>query len=232
MSKSKANLLGEAETHPSYGTVMFTRVQGGETSLFGSSLRSHQNTIRLSIQRAKRYHDLGKDWIMGSTDQIVEVVLSPVQFAELLTTMNVGSGVPCTINRLHGESVPRNEEHHVEIDRAQSDFADSLKETMDRLEAHELVIGEILAKKTVNKGDRQMIAGMISTFRLAITSNWPFYLDQFNTATEKVVTAAKSEVDAFVTGVVQRTGLTALESMKGQALISGKTENKEGDSDG
>ncbi|MCK5641792.1 MAG: hypothetical protein KAJ19_13400, partial [Gammaproteobacteria bacterium] len=108
----------------------------------------------------------------------------------------------------------------------------SLKETMDLIEAHELVIGEILAKKTVNKGDRQMIAGMISTFRLAITSNWPFYLDQFNTATEKVVTAAKSEVDAFVTGVVQRTGLTALESMKGQALISGKTENKEGDSDG
>ena len=41
----------------------------------------------------------------------------------------------------------------------------------------------------------------------------PFALDQFNEAVERVTSAAKAEVDAFVMDAITRTGLKQLKQM-------------------
>ena len=96
------------EKHPAYGMVGFYRVSGNPGRLFGSSLKNHESYIALRIGTGERIHSNGWDRYYGSLrGEHVEVMLSSAQFAELLTSMNVGNGVPCTIAYLGGKKVER-----------------------------------------------------------------------------------------------------------------------------
>ena len=53
---------------------------------------------------------------------------------------------------------------------------------------------------------------IMSELRRVLSDNLPFAAECFHESTQKVVAAAKAEVDAFVTGVVVRTGLETLRS--------------------
>src|SRR5208337_4240325 len=92
---------------PSYAMVSFSRISaGGEgLSLFGSSIK-HHSAITLSIKQARlsRDTDLSHDWYFAENRfPLIEVTLSPNQFAELLTSMNVGDGVPATLTLYNGQ---------------------------------------------------------------------------------------------------------------------------------
>lgn len=214
----------KAKKHPSYGLVSFHRVScgGGKEKLFGSSILHHFTTVRLTLHEAELTHDLCYDSIFPSK-QIVEVEMSAAQFAELLTTMNQGSGVSCTIRWREGvgqvESPPDDE---IEIDRVHESFKANMAERVEWLLERRKELGEILKKKAIGKQDRveieQIIEGVIAEFR----SSAPFAVDQFSEATEKIVTAAKAEVDSFVTQVIQTTGLEQLRAMKGGEVIDTK----------
>ena len=90
-----ANLFEKKEKHPSYGMLGFSRRQGSKTNLFGSSIQ-HQNTISMTLRQGEMHRGLNTDWFFGG-DVIVEVEMSQAQFAEAITSMNMGSGVPVTI---------------------------------------------------------------------------------------------------------------------------------------
>ena len=96
------------ESHPAWGMVEFSRVEhGGPCRLFGSSLTNHGTTIILRVWEASRKHDCGQDWYHGSIrKELIAVEMSAAQFAGLLTTMNVGNGVPCTIRHVQGVQRP------------------------------------------------------------------------------------------------------------------------------
>ena len=83
------------EKHPSFGMVGFSRISCGNQRLFGSSIE-HDTMIALRVHTAYRTESFGYEHVYADED-IVEVMLSPAQFSELLTTMNIGDGVPCTI---------------------------------------------------------------------------------------------------------------------------------------
>src|SRR5690348_14260776 len=87
--------------HPSYGVCLAHRVSGGRDVLFGSNIR-HSHTVRLTISRASKDWHLHEDWI-HQEKELIEVEFSPVQWAELITNMNVCPGAPCTIRFIKGE---------------------------------------------------------------------------------------------------------------------------------
>lgn len=200
------------QTHPSYGTVGFSRVQGGHTKLFGSPIKTHHNTVYLRIGRATMRHHLGKDWIHGGIRSLIEVQLSEVQFASLLTTMNVGTGVPCTIRSLQGERVENPPDNDTETERVKSGFANKMKKLGNDLETAKPELSALLEKPTLTKADRAAIQNLFDMFLQQINSNIPFAMDSFVTATDKVISAAKAEVDAFMTNAVTQAGLHALRS--------------------
>ena len=49
----------EYKTHPSYGQVQFSRVQGGARKMYGSSVKC-PTRISLTIRRSSIKHDLGQ----------------------------------------------------------------------------------------------------------------------------------------------------------------------------
>lgn len=89
---------GEKTKHKSFGMVSFTRTHG-YANLFGSDFR-HRNYITIRVQRASCEHKLSRDWYYGE-QELVEIFISETQLTQLITSLNTGDGVTCTIGELN-----------------------------------------------------------------------------------------------------------------------------------
>jgi len=91
--------------HESFAMLGITRSSCSfSQNLFGSSIQ-HNHTIRLKIAPAKIDQMLNRDWFHANTKPYIEVEMSYSQFAEAITSMNVGDGVPVTLRRLDGRMI-------------------------------------------------------------------------------------------------------------------------------
>lgn len=199
----------EYKGHPAYGMVRFSRVHGGgKHRLFGSALAEHHTYITLTVMKGERAHDHGQDWYYAG-QPLIEVELSSAQFAELLTSMNVGSGVPCTVRQVQDKRVAPLPDEPVEVERVR----DSFKEKMQGLTAQLQSLtdkAEALLKKAPTAEERKEAAGLLRRIIQEVSQNAPFMLSQFQEASEKISTAAKAEVDAFLTHAAVQLGVKAL----------------------
>ena len=89
--------------HPAFGAVILNRTSG-QKFLFGSNF-DHQHYITLRIRKNVLHRDLHTDWYHPTTD-LIEINMSADQWATLLTSMNMGEGVPCTLNYVGLERIP------------------------------------------------------------------------------------------------------------------------------
>lgn len=200
----------DREEHPAFGLVGFSRISGGDKVFFGSDVPS-DHYIQLSIYQANRRHDLGQDWIGPSGSlPIIEVDMSYHQFAELLTCMNVGSGVPCTIKYTNGKPVEPLTRRETQGDRIKKQFKERSQQKLVDLEDQMGDLKTVLGKERLNKDDKLKILTLVEGLIGDARSNSPFYLEQFEEATDKMVVQAKSEVDAFITHAIVKTGLETL----------------------
>lgn len=200
----------EYETHPAYGVVGFSRISGDPGKLFGSAIPQHGHFVALRIKKAARKHDLGMDWIHGKCEDLIEVYLSAAQFSELLTTMNIGDGVPCTITRFNGdfiEKMPRDEK--TETEKVRGNFKNKLLDFGKNLRDKTEEARELLSKG-MKVSDRKRVTDLLDLIHREIEANLPFALTSFQEAVEKTTMHAKAELDAMVSHVVQTRGLEAL----------------------
>jgi hypothetical protein len=217
--------------HESYGMVQFSRLTGHSGRLFGSSLPDQGSFIQLRVVRADRRHHLGRDWYHGEQHPLMELDLSNVQFAELLTTMNNGSGVPCTLRYTDGRQMEKPPEERLEAQQVRDDFKEKLAQVARNMQESMTKIDEVLSKKSIGQGDRDMIHDLLGLIKQDVASNIPFWLKSFHEATGKIVASAKTEIDAFLTNAVMSAGYKALG--EGSALpITVPALLTEGESDG
>jgi len=205
----------EVFKHPSYGAVSFSRItSSGKRRLFGSSMESHYHSVRLRIHEAElRINRDTHSERVSEERQIIEVELSAAQFAELLTTMNQGSGIPCTILRREGiGEIPEPPETPVETTNVRNDFAAKMTALEPELAARAKAIMDLLPA-SLNKGTRRQVEIQLERLAGLVTEHAPFALDQFQRAAERVTAAAKAEIDAVTTHVVYATGIKALREM-------------------
>lgn len=203
----------KVETHPSYGQAVFNRRTGSTGRMYGSPLADHHATIALSISRSETVHDLGRDW-RHATEQLIEVEFSAAQFADLLTNMNVGEGVPCTIGWIKDEGRVPPPEIQAEHEKVVDAFKGQVSGTAKVLRENLIQLGALLEKKSLSKADKDKIYWMVEKSLQDVESNAPFMLEQFGEATEKVVTAARAEVAASTIAIVQKLGFEKLDDMR------------------
>lgn len=215
------------DEHPAYGVAVFNRVQGRTGRLFGSPLKDHNHCVSLTIERACIRHDLGKDWIHGSVQELIRVTFSPTQFADLLT-MNMGSGVPCTIERVQGERMPDvPEDEPVEHEKVVDAFKVQNQETVDRLKEQLVNIRELLKKPKLSQEDKRDIEWIVGKALQDVGLNAPFMLEQFGAAATKVVTHARAEMAAATRTVIR----AARDAEAGRAAGRGRTQRVGGKED-
>lgn len=200
------------EKHPSFGMIRFSRRSGGDGKLFGSSIE-HCHTVSVTISQAEHIRDdLKYDRYMPDGD-IVEVEMSPSQFAEAIMSMNT-QGTPCTIRRIKNN---KGEYRGVEAcpltdKRAQfeKEFQGDLRKLAKKLDTLMSSADELLDKKTLNKGDRDLLKSKLRSIKQDLTDDLPFVLQMFNEQVEKTVTEAKSAVEAFTESKLRSAGLGAM----------------------
>jgi len=186
----------------------------GRTKLYGSALDHHDSFLTVSIRRCTRHSDTGRDWHHGG-EELIEVAMSHAQFAEMITTPNMGFGVPCTLQRVDGAHVPgipdtvRTEAAEVisEFNVRQQSFVDQLHKLAE--EVHTL-----LAKPRIGVRDKEVIGAIVTEVVQEVETNRPFAVQQFQEAAEKVVTQAKAEIDATLAGMLRQAGVQKLKELR------------------
>ena len=215
--------------HESYVLVNFSRTHGSPGPLFGSALEQHGTFITLKVSKGVRIHDNnhGYDRYFGSmSGDILEIAFSASQFAELLTTMNVGCGVPGTLRRFQNKGVPTPPATPTETSKIQENFDRRIKDLTGSTKKLEKDIEELLASTELSKKDIEAIRGKVRSLTREVCDNAPYMIESFAEAVEKTVTSAKTEIDSFYTTAVMGAGLKALQDMPTIKAISAGEEEK------
>lgn len=210
-SRSNSGGTKTVYKHPAYAQIRANRVTGG-TTLYGSDF-VHHNFITIAIARSELTRELAHDWHFARQDEI-EVTLSEAQWATFVSSLNVGTGTPCTLTHLRGEVVPslpyRNaaDDHKKEVHAKITEATKIVDEAMKALDEE---LGPSLSSKK-----KAIVMERLTRLRRELGSNLPFVADSLDRHMEQTVEKAKIEVHAYANSVIQRTGLAAL---AGNALL-------------
>lgn len=205
----KAN--SKETTHPAYGIAAIHRVSGNAGNLFGSSVYC-DHYVELEISSGVEIETGSYHGFLPAGKSHIRVVFSPAQFAELITSMNIGSGVPCTIKNIGGELIDRipDELHVNELDRQKDNFKKRMKDLSKNLHNAQDRIKELLSLPRLTKEQKDELRNVLYKGIQDIDSNIPFYMEMFDEATENIVQEAKAEIDATVHNCVMNAGIKAL----------------------
>lgn len=209
----------EVEEEP-YMVMVGAQRRQGDTVLFDSEHR-HQNYIALTIVQASRERGLSRDWIFGGKE-IIEVAMSEAQWASMISSLNFGSGVPGTLQRLQGERIPQPKLPAPRTDEFSKEIVTAITDVLDRL--NELKKGKH-TKATMHELD-------VITSHLK--ANIPFVAESFDKHMEDRVEKAKVEIEAHMVATVQRAGLDALLTQaqdRQDKLLDAKFEAMQSDED-
>jgi hypothetical protein len=211
MSK-RGDLNREREKHPSYAMVGISRQTSTGTDLFGSDIKHHE-LICFTIREADKVRDLNRDWYHGGKT-ITEITMSPAQFAEMITTLNVGFGVPCTLNVREGVPVEEIPVQNTLEDDIEHDIKESMQELSDRLHKLSEAAKVLEEKGPVKAADKKAAIAALNSVIQEVQSNIPWIEETTKESCEKTVSRAKAEVDAMAVRVINTLGKKAIEEAK------------------
>ena len=212
--KKDNSVLGDIEErHPAYAQMSFSRQSGGYSNLFGSAIK-HQETIVLSIHPSVKLTSEYSEKYFSRNMPYIEVRMSQSQFAQAITSMNMGSGVPVTLEGLRGKVLPKCEERTVS-EIANDGLAQKMKKFADKISKGEFRVNEILSKKgNIKVGERKEIKNIYSMLMQDLRSNIPFLHTCMIEAYDKTAQSTKADIEAFYSNAIMRMGLEVLEEKK------------------
>lgn len=198
------------EKDKSWGTIVFNRCYGGGgIELFGSDIENN-TYIELTIKHAQKCRSLGRDFTMGD-DTVVQVKLSPLQFSELLTNMNVGDGVPCTIKytQKDGFIEYKPEKRKIEIISAEREKAtDTQIETLETI--YDNIVNLLDTNKIPKTQGREIADKLSCVLNFLKNGGSDFLRKQSNEEIENMILEAKTQVSDYVNTKIFSVGLEKL----------------------
>ena len=165
-------------------------------NLFGTEIKT-DNPITLRISKAEETRDLSRNWY-HSLGQIVEIEMSPIQWAEFLTSGNT-SGTPCTIRYIGGQRMSDPKETEMF-----NDYNEEVEEHFDKFkEIEDVVKSAIDSKKPMGLKD---LSSLLNKIHNAI-ANVDFVKDSFKEDMNNIVGKAKAEFNAYVENRIHEIGI-------------------------
>lgn len=201
----------EKKQHPGYGMLQLSRssIGGNGTALFGSSIM-HNDVIRLTISNGFMEREDSQDRYYVKTSRkncIVEVDMSYTQFAEAITSLNIGDGVPVTITNIGGQPVPQCP-YEDKQKMMRKEVADSIARKLNQQAAE---VKKLLDEKRVlSKSDREWIVDVLKSAGRRLGSDLPFLNELFQEQMDRTVTEAKGEFESYLQNKMNSIALEAL----------------------
>jgi len=201
------------ESHPAYAQLQFSRQSGGNSNLYGSAIK-HQETISMRVSRSVKHVSEYSERYYAECLPLIEIRMSQSQFAEAITSMNMGSGVPVTLESLKGQHFPKCEEKSIS-ERASDDLKNNLNKFADKISKGEKRINEILKKKgAILNGERKEIYNIYNMLMQDLRDNMPFLHECMIEAYDKTAQSAKADIEAFYINAVTRMGSEVMDSKR------------------
>ena len=179
---------GTTSTHPAFAQIQASRVQG-QTFLYGSGF-VHNGYISVTISRSQLKRSLSRDWFFGR-NELIEVAMSEAQWASFISSMNMGSGVPCTISHIDRHQVPQLPNPPKETGQ----FDNELKERLGIVEDALKKLGEQINTMPVSEKKKKELLDSLGSAMRNLTPNLKFVSDQFGEHMEDTIEKAKIEVE-------------------------------------
>jgi hypothetical protein len=161
--------------------------------MYGSSVK-HRDTIRLTLHHGECKRMLSGDWY-SPKDTIVEVEMTQNQWAELVSSIGLGAGVPCTIKWLNGpvEDPP----FQSKVSEFQAEFQACMDGALSNADEGIARAKDLLEKKALTKADRDELLKLLQSIQNSVRSQAPFIYKQFAEQMEKTATEVKGELEAW-----------------------------------
>lgn len=199
------DLMEDKKEHESYAVIGISRVQGSPPghALFDSPFR-HQHWIDIVVIRASKARHLHEDYIHGG-EELIRVSMSEVQFANLITSANIGTGVPCTISRFDGKSMKQ-----PPADTTRETYSKEIKVELAEIKKDADELEKLVAMSSPKAAEKARMRDLAGKIQRAFSDDLAFFQRQFEKKMEKAVSSARAEIQAHVTHIVQKAGLKAI----------------------
>lgn len=198
----------ESHKHESFGQISFSRVSG-HANFYGSELEQ-DHYINMEVNTSEVERDLTQDWYYTRGLPLIKVRMSGSQFSELITNLNIGTGIPCTVEMVNGKYVQQFPFQESRKEFVHRKFEDRMKEFAIELRERQKVAKTFIAKKTLSKDDMTALQQHIDWLTQEIESNIPFFAKCFQETMDEVVQEAKLEVENAIQHKITVLGLSEL----------------------
>ena len=198
----------ERLTHESFAQIRFSRVNGN-AKFYGSELEQN-NYIEMTVQRSEVQKELSKEWYFAHGVPVVQLRMSSGQFAEMITSLNNGGGVPCTLEMLDGKRVEKLPEQESRKEFVHRKFQDRMKEFAKSIKESQQKALDLVKKKTLSKQDIHDLSIHLEFLTQEVSSNIPFFAKCFQESMDEIVLEAKTEVENAIQHKISTLGLEEL----------------------
>ncbi len=206
----------EKDKHPSYGMLSLHRMTSSNANvLFGSSIK-HRNTIVLQIAHGELERGINHDWYHAKKN-IVECEMSQSQFAEAITSMGMGDGVPVTLLFTEKDGRIQKGNYTNKTEQFVAEFGDVLENVKHSLDASIKEMEQIISsKKTLNKSDKEKMLSVLKSAKMDVADNEMYIFDCFTEQVDNTVKEAKGEIEAFMQNKINSIAHAAIAEQIGE----------------
>jgi hypothetical protein len=209
-------------SHPSFGLIHAAR-SSGITYLFGSPIK-HNGFIEITVDLAEEDYRLHTSWYRPK-DHVLTLRMSEAQWATFVSTLNVGTGVPCTLTHSRDgtlKNIPQLEGVESWVAERNRDIKKTVERDMEKLRDVHARIKKLQNKRGApTKAELDEIESLMVQAVENAPSNYKFLAETLSEHTEDLVTGAKAEITAFATRVAM--GNNQIEKVVDVAAIDDKT---------
>jgi len=210
--------------HDSQIQVRFNRINSrGSDQFYGSDILCN-SYMELIICKSKYERSHGGDSFFGGK-HLLRCKMTNNQFAELITSLNFGSGIPATLEEINQRDLPTFIKQPPFIDKIaliQSELGDDVQECQDDVDKLKKYIDDM----KISKKAKFEIGLMIERIESMHKSNIAFYVSQAKKSVDKMVTSAKSNIESYYYTLINKFGVKAMKENSVKLMI------KENDNDG
>lgn len=197
--------------HPAYGMINLRRTTGNGQTLYGSDFK-HDSSIRMTLCASKMERDHNKSWFYAEKQKF-EITMSESQWGAFLSSMNQGSGVPCTIRFDERGRIPECPYSPEVLDFKQE--LDVEVENIVALMDEAMTMGDELGKgKTIKKKDFKDLLAQLWEAQRTLYDRLPFLKQSYEEAMSKTTQAAAREIEAKLQMLIQTVGTERIQKIK------------------
>jgi hypothetical protein len=197
--------------HPAYAIINAHRIHG-RASLVGSHV-DHSGFVRIEIKRADcQVDEFGERFWGGKF--VVSVDLSEAQWVALVSRMNMGEGIPCTLRHMQQGELVRVPEltPPIKVDEKLAEQADTHSASIDQLISTQIAALRKAADK-LGKKDAERFLMDLRVLEGNLRENAKFHHECLTETKEKLVTEAKLEIEAAINSKITALGIQSLQQL-------------------